>query len=451
MINRRRFLGQLALGAAAVPVLRPILSFAQAAQPPRRVVILCSPNGPQHVVGPTEGTELDFNILPWWRPLERHKSSGLFFHRCHQPGVPFGTHNEYGHQSGSVGALTATTTQGTNSATGPSLDQFIAKELEKRGVVTPKRSLLWGLHDNANGSFYEAAGKRLVPISNPFEALADITRTIGDGSGPSPRLVRKHFVLDRLAGDCARLRGQLTSEGREMLDFHCGNIESLEKSVARSMDAAQRACTVPDAPRTSLGESAAWTGREARDEAMTAFTDLMALAFTCDVTRVIGVSLGNEAARFAIPESYAVPASDVVDSGDSGPQMHAWTHQPSASAAPALELFYNWFSSKVMDIVDKLATTMDADGRPLLESTLVLWTSEFGAGGPHSNDNVPVVLFGNSMGAYRTGRHFEAAGSSEDRALVLHQLFVSIARHMGLADVDRFGNAGRGPLEWLQG
>ena len=93
--------------------------------------------------------------------------------------------------------------------------------------------------------------------------------------------------------------------------------------------------------------------------------------------------------------------------------MHAWTHQPESdpNTLPALEIFYNWFSSRVAEVIDKLETTLDADGRPLLDTTLVLWTSEFGAGGPHTNVNVPVMLFGNSEGQFATLRPWAAAVS----------------------------------------
>ena len=95
--------------------------------------------------------------------------------------------------------------------------------------------------------------------------------------------------------------------------------------------------------------------------------------------------------------------------------------------------------------------THNADGRPHLKSTLVLWTSEFGSGGPHTNGNVFVMLFVDKAGTIKTGRYFQAEGKREARALVLHQLFVSVIRHMGLPSIDTFGNSCRGPLEWLRG
>ena len=454
---RRHMLQQLGLWGLGAPVLLHSRRSAAVGETPRRVVVIFSPNGPQHTKGPTEadGSEFDFQLHPWWSPLQRHKDRGVFFRGVHQAGVPFGDNSEYGHRSGTVGALTATTTgSDSNQATGPSIDQFIGQQLQASGVVTPKRSLLWSLSDNAS-AFYEAAGQRATPVFNPYEALVDIAPAFGgDSDALRAMLTRKHFALDHMATDCASLRSELDGTGREMLDFHCANIESLEASVKASLDGGLAACQMPEDSIISLPEDADWTGREARDAAMAAYTELMALAFTCDVTRVIGLSFGSGAARFSIPESYGVPSSGQVDSGDSGPQMHAWTHQSgnNPDTMLALEIFYNWFSEKVAAILDKLQNTPDVDGRPLLDTTLVLWTSEFGSGGPHTNANTPVILFGDSEGQIVTGRQFEIIdGPREEKALPVHNLFVSMIHHMGLTDIDTFGNAGQGPLEWLYG
>ncbi|MEM9194092.1 MAG: DUF1552 domain-containing protein, partial [Myxococcota bacterium] len=439
-ISRRNLIRSGAAAAAASPFLLPTRRIQANSDGPRRVVIIFSPNGPQHERGPTEGTEDSFTIHDWWSPLERHRARGIFFRDVHQAGVPFGNVDEYGHQSGSVGALTATCTEGTRTATGPSLDQFIGQQLEASGVITPKRSLTFGLYDRARPPFFERAGQAVLPITNPYDGLAEIAPSFG-GDGPTmvnQALQRQHFVLDHIYGDCQRLRGRLGAEGREILDRHCADIETLEQSISASMTP-RLTCEMPSGPISPQPMDHNWVGREARDDAMDAFTDLMALSFVCDVTRVVSVGFGNGASRFSIPESYNVPESPRVDSGDSGPQMHAWTHRPKddPNTLPAMKIFYNWFSERVATIIDKLETTMDADGRPLIESTLVLWTSEFGAGGPHTNANVPVMLFGDSCGRYRTGRHFQAEGDRNAKAMVLHELFVSIIRHMGLDSIDR--------------
>ncbi len=253
----------------------------------------------------------------------------------------------------------------------------------------------------------------------------------------------------------------LGPEAKRILDFHTSNLESLEKSVSSSITAATSMpssvnCAVPGKPSTILTSTANFNSAENYDEMVKAYVDLTALAFACDVTRSIGFSFGGGAARFAIPSKYMIPSSPQADSGDSGPQHHAWTHMrnDNPSKTVALRGFYGWYATQIALFIDKLKSTMDANGRPLMDSTLVLWTSELGANGDggdsHSNSNIPVVMFGNSGGQFRTGRHYSAAGSNEVTALVLHQLMTSIIRHTGLTGVSGFGNRSQsGPLDWL--
>jgi hypothetical protein len=90
-----------------------------------------------------------------------------------------------------------------------------------------------------------------------------------------------------------------------------------------------------------------------------------------------------------------------------------------------------------------------------MDSTLVLWTSELGAQGvdklePHPNENIPVILFGNSNGQFKTNRLYDNKGAP-DSALVLHKLMTSICHHAGLTGVAGFGNKGQGTLDWLKG
>lgn len=461
-LARRHLLQQAGLWSLAWPVLRHARLEAAEATAPKRVIVFFSPNGPIMERGPVSGTERDFTLHDWWKPLERHKADGLFFAGMMQAGVPFGEHNEYGHQSGGTGALTARTTEGTNNSTGPSIDQFIGQKLLEQGIVTPKRSLLWGLHDSVGnwGPWYEAAGKPVNPERNPYAALNDIAPGLAPTTGAPPvnPLLRKRLVLDRAYKDCKQLLGKLGAEGQALLDFHCNNIESLEKSVSESLNRPPGPdCRAPTKPDTTLGADANFGQADNRDEMMKAFTSLMALSLSCDVTRVIGFSFGGTADRLAIPASYAIPSSAQVDSGDSGPQHHAWTHvyDQSDTKRAALKGFYNWYAEQVALVIDKLKATPDVNGKSLFDSTLVLWTSELGhqpgsSLEPHPNGHIPVILFGNGGGQFKTNRFYDG-DSSPQTSIMLHQLFVSLIQHAGTSGVDTFGNQGQGPLEWLQG
>jgi len=473
MINQSR--RKLIVQAGAWPLLWPLVQHGMARAAggtvPKRVVVIFSPNGPVMERGAAAGTETDFTINEFWGPLARHKADAFFFTGCHQAGVPFGMHNEYGHQSGGTGALTARTTEGTNNSTGPSLDQFIGQELLKKGIVTPKRSILMGLHKNVGnwGPWYEAAGKPALPMTDPYKILADIMPSVTAAAGgnkpvgPDKLLLRKNFVLDAAYKDCKELAGTLGAEAKTLLDFHCTNLDSLQRSVAKSlempMSMSSPGCVETAKPNTTLAANANFDQAENRDEIMKAFTDLTALSFACDVTRVVGLSFGETASRFAIPSKYGVPSAAQVDSGDSGPQHHAWTHSDGSGAGSpkrvALKAFYNWYAEKVALLIDKLKTTVDANGKPLMDSTLVLWTSELGGdvgqGEAHANFCIPVVMFGSSQGTLKPGRLYATKDPDKISSLVLHSLFVSMIQHTGLTDINKFGNQGSGPLAWLRG
>jgi hypothetical protein len=469
-LSRRDLLKNAALFAALSPVIGQPSRTAAIPARPRRVVIVFSPNGPIYARGPAVGSEREFSLHDWWSPLERHRDVGNFFGGLYQAGIPYsGTYlqdRDTGHQAGSTGCLTARGLEGTDNGTGPSLDQFIGQELQASGVVTPRRSLLWGWGSGFNwGPWFEGPGAFLSPNPNPYAALETLAPALG-ASGMEERarveavLRRKHFILDQVAGDCRDIARTLGSEARERLDFHCSNIESLEASVAASLAMPAAECRAPDRLMGTIGPDSNFDSEENRDEVMRAFTDLMGLAFACDLTRVIGVSFGVSAQRFGIPSSYGIPSSNVVDSSDSGPQHHAWTHNDSGETSlVALRGFYHWYSEQVGRIVDMLKTTLDADGRPLIESTLVLWTSELGhttyrpTGGSspgHPISDIPILLFGDSEGELATNRFYEGDGS-EPTAAVIHGLFVSILHHMGLTHLSAFGNHETGPLEWLRG
>lgn len=462
-LTRRALLQAAAAGAAIAPFLtRTSATYADSVEGPHRLLIIFTPNGPQFVDGPTAdgGTETNFQLHDWWGPLARHKDDGVFFRMCHQPGVPFGDRkgDEYGHLSGTIGALTARTTEGTGTGTGPSLDQFIAQGLYKQGVVLPRRSVLWGT-EPSSGVVFEAAGRSVTPTVNPYDALAELAPGFGVNGNAALKaaLQRKHFVLDQSRADCQRLERRLDAQGRALLAAHCSNLEAVEAGVLGALQRSSQACTPPQGPISPLPTSADWAARENRDASLAAFTELLALAYTCDVTRVVTFQFAGGAARFAIPAKYNVPASATVDSGDSGPQMHAWTHNGGdPNHLAALKVFYNWYSEAVAKFIDKLKATPDANGKSLFDTTVVLWTSEFGAGNPHINAHVPIMLFGRGAGAFKTGRMFvpPQLGNPQDEAIPIHRLFVSLCRHAGLASVDSFGDHGTmpcGPLDWLRG
>jgi hypothetical protein len=205
--------------------------------------------------------------------------------------------------------------------------------------------------------------------------------------------------------------------------------------------AAPRACEAPVA-RDALGLAT-------YDEQYGHLRDHGVAALACDLARVVTVQLGE------MPNSnFGAPAGDV----------HADFAHNTRMSADAREIMTTYqehhAQAHVRRVLDALAAIPESDGGSLLDHTLVVWVSELGTG-THDAHEWPAVLAGG--GAFRMGRYVSYArddarpltrqdrGASDadatinrtvaDRVGPPHQkLWVSIARAMGLSDVESFGD-----------
>ncbi len=479
-ISRRGLLTNTALMTLLAPVLRRRDAIAGTASP-RRVILLYNGNGPMKVAGPVASarSETDFTLHEWWAPLERHKSDGIFLSHMAATGhgvVPGNGHGLGGQLFGGWGTMP--TARGGYLCNGATIDQVIGKRLLAEGRAGIARSVNWGLA-KGHGAFWAGPGKAIAPQLDPSVAWADLFGgfvSAEPGAAGATRLAREKSILDFVNRDCASVRDVLGKEGMRLLDDHCTTVRSMEKNlrveVSRSMAACRKA-SAPDAP------PAGWSDPENVDAQMSAFVGLMATALVCELTHLIAFQFSGQASRNRIAGSYDVPSSPLANSGDSGPAHHPWTHQrDSESKMNALGIFNRFYSHHVAVLLDKLKATRDAHGRPLLDSTLVVWCQELG-GSPdnrdgHQTGQLPVILFGNGLGTFKTGR-YRRGPSPEGREAGFSRLYppgdsrypeyvtenvkagqemakllVSVVRYMGLRDVDTVGATGvKGPLDWL--
>jgi len=464
LLSRRNLLKHTALAALLAPVIRQRDAHAAAAAP-RRVILVYSGNGPMEALGPASGTETSFQIHDWWKPLEPHRAEGIFLSHMAATGtnvVPGESHGLGGAIYGGAGAY-----YGGNPYcnTGPTIDQLIGKHLENENRQGAIRSVVWGLARGATGEAFSAgSGIDILPELNPQNAWKTmfsrfVPPSEGGAIAAATLLARKKSMLDFVVNDCKSMGDALGTQGRRLLEEHCSALRTMEKSVVET-PAVTQDCAKPTDPGTRT-----WADPENIDAQMDAFVDLMAKTLACELTHVIGFSLSGQAARNQLASSYDVPSSPLADSGDSGPAHHPWTHMPpSPEKTKAFRIFQTFYSAKVAQLVAKLKTTNDVSGKPLIDSTVVVWLSEFG-GSPVNQDghqvgSAPAIVFGNGQGTFRTGRYIrgkcpglrdepmakmQAAG--EDMA----RLLISIMNYMGLPDKTLGKTGVNGPLPELYG
>jgi len=90
--------------------------------------------------------------------------------------------------------------------------------------------------------------------------------------------------------------------------------------------------------------------------------------------------------------------------------------------------------------LETLRDMTDADGRALLDSTVVMFGSGMGDASRHSNEDVPVLVAGGGLrhGGFHDYR--PAAWSSTAERPTLSNLYVTLLRRMGV-EAERFANS----------
>lgn len=459
LLSRRNLLRNTALVTLLAPLMRRLEAQAQTAASPRRLILVFSPNGPITATGPASGTETAFTFHDWWKPLERHKDVGTFM--SHMAVTGHGTVEGTGHALGgqTYSGFGAGANGDQYAQNGETIDQVIAKRLEAEGRAGMIRSLVWGNTVNfqtggTGDAFATGPGRNIEPELSPQKAWQQVFANFA-GPDVSPAAMaassREKSVLDFVVSDCTALQGALGAEGTQLLDEHCTTLRSMEGNLNGS------APTPGTCARPAMPADIDWQDPEQRDLQTSSFNELMALTLACEFSHLIAFQIGCQAARNQLPKKYGVPSSSVVDSGDSGPAHHPWSHQdPSNEKTTALRIFTNTYAEQIALLIDKLKSTKDAMGLPLMDSTMVLWLSELGGaegnGDPHITKSVPAVLFGNGQGTFKTGRYLKGKsdGDEVEAGRDNARLLVSMIQYMGLTDINTVGSVNvNGPLTSL--
>ncbi len=283
-------------------------------------------------------------------------------------------------------------------ATAPSIDQTIANGI---GDDLPFRSLELGVR--VGGA--DSGSKRLVfrdagtPLPAENEPAALFERLFGSLTHAPDQLERARIQRERVADFLHRrfstLRPRLDMPDRRVLDGHIATLHELEE---RAMSLGGRACVAPTVGEIGPGS---WDDYANMPAIMEAQLDILASAFSCDLTRVATVQIteGGSNARYRFL------------SGPDGRPIEEWHHslsheQPSNLDAMAkLTTIARWHNAQLALLMDRLEAIPDVDGRTVLDNTVILCVNELSDGRYHTHQNMPWMLAGG--GGLRTGRYLQ--------------------------------------------
>lgn len=435
-IGRRTLLRGL-LGGAAVGIGLPALELflningdAYADEPtpgsgfPRRFGLFFWGNGilPARWVPALEG--------PDWEPSEQlaplaHLKDQLSIVSGTKLGVP----NTAPHFAGAAGILSGSPVldaYGENTFATPSIDQIVAAKL---GETTRFRSLEFGAEPGPGLSF-NGPNSRNPPESSPFALFERIFggsfQLPGEEPIVDPTLALRRSVLDAVGDQTKALQGMVGASDKLRLEQHWDGIRSLEKRLGKLEENPPKlaACAFPPVPEEAYPDI---EGRPQLSAKNAVFADIAAMALACDQTRVFS-------------NWFTYPVSNNLFPG-SPAGHHQLTHDEPGDQPEVHKIILHCVEALAVQI-DALAAVQEGDGT-LLDSCLVLGTTEVSLGKTHSLEDFPVVLAGSAGGKLKQGVHYRSPGAENTSKVLL-----SIVRAMGV-DAASYGTKGGEATEGL--
>lgn len=426
-LSRRAVLRGMLGGSALAMGLPPLeamfdgngVSYASCGTSPRRFGMFFWGNGviPDNWIPATEGP--DWELTEQLAPLAGVKEDIAVL-----TGLEVKTGNSNPHDSGPAGLLSGSeliSVGGHQTYAGPTFDQILAREI---GGDTLYRSLEVGVQPGVRGLSYNGPDAQNPPVWDPavlFERLFGATfREPGGEPIIDPTLALQRSVLDAVLDDAGRLNARLGAVDRQRLDQHMTAVRDLELRIARLQEDPPdlAACVRPGAPPV-LDPIDGRPQMSARSRVM---SDLVTMAYACDLTRVLTYW-------------YSQPVNDVLYPGAEAGH-HVLTHDEPGDQ-PQVNAIVIQIMNDFAYFIDSLRSIPEGDGT-LLDNSVILGTTDVSYARTHQIHEYPIVVAGTCCGALRNGFHYRSVSFESATHVPL-----SIMRAMG-APIAEFGTeAGR--------
>jgi hypothetical protein len=461
-LSRRRF-----ISSAGVTITLPLLpslmysrkAGAQAAcAPVKRLVTYSFPNGhklDEHV--PTvAGSGTAWALPPMLVPMQSLKSDLLFVSGLENQQ----RRRELGdHSIGSGSLFTARKPTKMQQITNSSVDQIVADAV---GACTAIPSLQLGTHNIAGadqfGTYYTRniswrglsmqnsdgtmtypqgaatpLGKEIDPQA-AFDNIFQGTDPTTSAADAAMRRSLKKSVLDAVVPHGSELDNLLNAADRIKVDELFTGIRALEDELAKTPSTTT--CVQPARPAANL---AFQSGQ------LDTMHSLMAIAFQCDITRVISFMMGdaqNQRDLSFIPDIAAI-GGEATDHTISH-HMNMGTRLQKFRAAVL------WKQTQIASFLTKLKTMTDSDGQSLLANSLVLISSDLSDGNLHNHDNYPMLVAGQLGGLVTTDRHVAYPVLTDyTMQKTFGDFYIKLLSLYGVT-VTTYGDDGKEALAWNQ-
>ena len=447
-LNRRAFLRGLGV-CVALPTLESVAPLANviaapsatslattASGMPLRMGFIAFANGSNYVRWLPKGEGRNYEMNETFVPMRELKDKfQVVTHLAHDGANNWGD-GPGDHARSGASFLTgchAWKTLGSRLHLGISVDQIAARQV---GHLTRIDSLqlgvegtrLYGSCDTGYPCAYQyniSWASETLPLSpepNPrlvFEKLFGSGTSAEREANLRQRLERRRSVLDFVLDDVKRLNRNLGRNDKQKVDEYLAGVRKLEQQIEKS-----ERFKLPDAP---LGQPAGIP--ESHEEHVDLMYDLMAIAFQTDSTRVISYCVAPEGSNRPFPTLGIAEGHHFL--------THHMGNQEKVQKVAKIE---RWYMERFAKFLRTMDSMKDADGRSVLDNSMIVYGCAMGDGNRHNHDDLPVVLAGGGGGTLTPGRHLKLKNSAP-----MTNLYVAMLERAGVK-AERVGDS-TGKLE----
>jgi hypothetical protein len=333
------------------------------------------------------------------------------------------------HQAGIIAWLTGSV-QAPNFgyATGPSIDQVIAKKLysnqKKKSIQFAVRWATGKSHGSLHpincANFDADNNSPIGPLVDPQTIWKDLFGSISTGGTADAKaaaaLKRQQSILDFVDKRYDALSQRLGAADKLRLQEHLSKIRELEKGLM-ALPSTSSVCTqVPNVATSDYNPHPAYDNDgkvvdTATDKAIPKvgkfMTDMMVMALACNLAPVGTLQWSDTEAKHTFPW-LSLPEN----------QHHHFYQHDGGFRAAQCEQIATWYSQQHLYLLQQLDAVIIGD-HTLLDETVVFFGTELQDPPTHKKNNMPFLLAGGGgLNTGTTGRWLKKTGESHNNLLV---------------------------------
>ncbi len=412
-LNRRTVLrgaGSVAIALPWLEIMAPEQAAHARALPARKFVAVFTPGGSVLEDWRPTGSEASFELGPILKPLEAVRDKLLIL-----SGVDMPSKRGEQNQAGLIAWLTATAQSDVSQfATGPSIDQVLAKSLSQGQRITSLEvAVRWGT-GKARGLVSPidianfADDPTFTPVAPRLDPVKIWQELFGELPAPDPW---DKSILDAVTQRFHSLEQRLGTADRARLDAHLTRLRELELRLATG----PAGCAPPPLVDTSdynpnsglnssdVGDILDLPTDNAIPKVGKLMTDMLVMALACDLTSVGTLQWSDTEAKHTFPWL--------------GLKEHLHFYMNDGGYHPIeLTKIFTWYSEQHAYLIEQLAAIPAASGS-LLDETLLFFGSQLQNPATHTNTDMPFLLAGGG-GGLRTNRWLTYDHASHNDLLV---------------------------------